>query len=423
MPAPSFPNPQPAPLGEREFIAMMAMLMALQALCIDAMLPALAQIAGDLGVSDPNRRQLVVGIYLFASGIGALFPGALADRFGRRPVLLGSLAIYIAFAVGSALATDFTVLLVLRGLQAVGSAGLSVLPNAIIRDRFGGDRMARLLSVISMVFMLVPILAPSLGQLVLLVASWRWIFGAMALLGLGMAGWTWLRLPETLHPEYRQTIRPRDIARNMVEAAFNRSAIGYVAGSALVTGAMFGYINSSQQLVSEHFGAGKLFPVLFGASAFALALASFANSRIVERFGARRVSHAALLAYLATGAAQVLLALSPHQTLWSFMPLMSVNILLLGFIGANFGSIALQPFARIAGAAASFQAFARMVVGGGIGALIGQAYDDSARPLALGLLACAVLSLLLVLFSERGRLFRRLHPPGAERPVPQRAMP
>ncbi|HVR89737.1 MAG TPA: multidrug effflux MFS transporter [Novosphingobium sp.] len=418
MRPPSLPTRQPAALSEGEFIFMMAMLMALQALCIDAMLPALGAIAGDLGVTDPNRRQLVVGVYLFASGIGALFPGALADRFGRRPVLLCSLAIYLLLALGCALVTDFTVLLVLRALQALGSAGLSVLPQAIIRDRFGGDRMARMLSTVSMVFMVVPILAPSLGQMILLFASWRWIFGGMAVLALVMAGWTWFRLPETLHPEYRQTIAPRDIVRNMGAAAMNRAAFGYVVGSALVTGAMFGYINSAQQLVAEHFGAGKLFPLLFGASAVMLAIASFANSRIVERFGARRVSHTALLTYLAASALQIYLAHSPHQTLWSFMPLISVNILLLGFIGANFGSIALQPFARIAGAASSLQAFVRMVVGGTIGAIIGQAFDNSARPLAFGLLVCALASLSLVLFSERGRLFRRLHPPGTPRLQP-----
>lgn len=415
MTAPSFSSPQPAPLREGEFIAMMAMLMALQALCIDMMLPALGSIADDLGVSDPNRRQLVIGVYFFASGIGALFPGALADRFGRRPVMLASLGIYLVFALGCALVTDFTVLLAMRILQALGSAGLSVLPSAIIRDRFGGDRMARLLSVVSMVFMIVPILAPSLGQVILLFASWRWIFGAMGVLALVMTAWTYFRLPETLHPEFRQTIVPRAIARNMLAAATDRAAVGYIFGSALVTGAMFGYINSSQQLVADHFGAGSLFPLLFGASAVALAVASFANSRIVERFGARRVSHTALLAYLAASAAQVYLAYSPHQTLWSFMPLMTVNILLLGFIGANFGSIAMQPFARIAGAASSYQAFVRMVVGASIGAIIGQAFDNSARPLAFGLLICALASLSLVLLSERGRLFRRLHPPGTPR--------
>ena len=411
-PAPSFP------LREAEFVAMMAMLMALQAFAIDAMLPALGDISHELGVSDPNRRQLVVGVFLLSAGLGSLIPGALADRFGRRRVLMICLAVYIVFALACALVRDFTVLLGLRAVQGLGSAGLSVLPGAIVRDRFGGDRMARALSTVSVVFMIVPILAPSLGQLVLLVASWRWIFGAMALLATLVALWVTLRLPETLDPANRQTIRPRDIARNMIAAATERAALGYVLGGALVFGAMFGYINSSQQLVGEHFGAGDRFPLIFGATAVTMALASFTNSRIVERFGARRVSHAALLTFVAVSALQVTLAFQPHQALWQFMPVMAANMCMLGFIGANFSSIALQPFARIAGAASSLQAFARMVIGALLGTAIGQAYDNSARPLALALLGAGLISLALVLFSEKGRLFRRLTPPGAPRPIP-----
>ncbi len=406
-------------LGAKEFIAMMAMIQALQALSIDAILPALGVLASDLGSTDPNQRQLVVGLYLIASGFGALLPGFLADRYGRRPVLFCSLGLYLVFGLGCALARDFSTLLVLRTLQAIGSAGLVVLPSAIIRDRFGGDRMARMLSTVSMVFMIVPILAPAVGQFILLFAGWRWIFGGVALMALLVGGWVYLRLPETLHPEYRQKIEPLTIGANMWTAATNRSSIGYVIGSALVFGGLFGYINSAQQLVVEHFGAGQNFPLLFAASAMGMALASFANARIVERFGARRVSHAALLGFIAVSAVQVWVAFSPGETLWTFMPLIAANICLIGFIGANFGSIALQPFARIAGAAASLQAFLRMVIGSSLGALIGQAYDDSARPLALALLGGGIASLMLVLFSENGRLFRRLLPPGTPRPIPE----
>lgn len=406
-------------LGTREFIAMMAMIQALQALSIDAMLPALGVMASDLGTSDPNQRQLVIGVYLIASGFGALLPGSLADRYGRRPVLFASLGLYVLFGLGCALVSNFSMLLVLRALQAIGSAGLIVLPSAIIRDRFGGDRMASMLSIVSVVFMIVPILAPAIGQLILLFAGWRWIFGGIALMALLVCIWVYLRLPETLHAEYRQKIEPLTIGANMWTAATNRASIGYVIGSALVMGGLFGYINSAQQLVVEHFGAGQSFPLLFAASAIGMALASFTNSRIVERFGARRVSHGALLAFIGVSALQVWVAFSPGETLWTFMPLIAANICLIGFIGANFGSIALQPFARIAGAAASLQAFVRMVIGAGLGALIGQAYDDSARPLALALLLGGIASLGLVLYSENGRLFRRLLPPGAPRPIPE----
>ena len=416
MPAAS-PSAPGVSLGEREFVALMAMIMALQALCIDAMLPALGIMAQDLGVRDPNDRQLVVGVYLIAAGIGALFPGALADRFGRRPVLFISLAAYVALTVACALVTDFTALLVLRALQAITSAGLSVLPTAIIRDRFSGDRMARAQSTVAVIFMIVPMAAPSFGQAVLAVASWRWIFGGMALLGVAVWIWAWIRLPETLDPANRQSIAPRVIAANMWEAATNRAAMGYVFGASLLVAGLFGYINSAQQLVAEHFGAGDTFPLLFAAMAGGMALANFTNSRIVERFGARRVSHTALLVFIAVSAVQVWLAHLPHQTLWQFVPVMALNMCLVGFMGANFGSIALQPFARIAGAASSFQMFTRMVIAASLGALIGQAYDGTARPLAWSLLAGGLLALGLVLYSEQGRLFRRLIPPGAVRPV------
>lgn len=397
-------------MAQKEFIVLMAMLMAMQALAIDSMLPALGQIATDLNVSDPNRRQLVIGLFLLTSGCASLVPGTLADRFGRRPVLLICLICYIVFGFACAIATEFNTLLVLRVLQALGCAGLAVLPTAIVRDRYSGDAMARMSSTISVVFMIVPIIAPSLGQFVLLFAGWRWIFATLGTLGLVMLLWVWKRLPETQRPEFRQKIHPLHIARNMAAVITTRASIGYVIGSGLVSGSLFGFINSAQQLLAEHFGAGDAFPLLFAGCALAMALASFANSRIVERFGARRVSHLAVLTFVALSALQVLLASQPDQTLWQFVPVLALNMCMIGFIGANFGSIALQPFAETAGAAASVQAFIRLALGSLIGIAIGQAYDGTARPLATGLLLCGVMSLLLVLFSEHGRLFRRLNP-------------
>ena len=402
--------PRPA-LGEREFVAMMALLQALQALAIDAMLPAMGVISDDLGGGDPNNRQLVVGLFLLGAGLGALIPGPLADRYGRRPVIMATLAIFIVTAIGCALVHDFQSLIALRFIQGFCCSGLAVLPPAIIRDRLEGDRMARLQSLVSVVFMTVPMLAPALGQAVLLVANWRWIFIVIALLGIVMMIWTTLRLPETLHPEFRQQIRPRAIAINMGRVLTTRSSIGYVAGSALVMSAMWGFINSSQQLIAEHFGAGVAFPLVFACLAFTMSVANFGNSRIVERFGARRVSHTALLGYIAISTVQCLAAFSEHEALWQFALLMGSNMCLMGFIGANFTSIALQPFGQIAGSAASVQTFLRMVTASIVGALIGQAYDGTARPLALALLAAGIASLMAVLFSEKGRLFRRLNYP------------
>lgn len=402
-------TPAPTRIGDKEFVALMAMLQALQALAIDAMLPALGIMSQELGVSDANQRQLVVGLFLVGAGATSLFPGALADRYGRRPVLFWCLGGYVLLNIAAALAPSFEMLLVCRTLAGGFSSGLIVLTSAIIRDRFGGDRMARTQSLVSMVFMVVPMAAPSLGQGIIAFASWRWIFGMMAGLGAAVAIWAWLRIPETLHPEFRQPIEPRAILRNMATVFSTRSAVGYVIGLTLIQGALFGYINSSQQLVAEHFGAGQAFPLIFGAMALAMALCSLTNSSIVMRFGARRVSHAAVLVYVVLGALQLWFATRPNETIWHFAPLMTLNLCIMGFIGANFTSIALQPFARIAGAASSVQAFMRLMIGASLGTLIGQAYDGTARPLATALMGAGVLALMLVLYSERGRLFRRLH--------------
>ena len=398
-------------IGEREFVVLMASLMALVALSIDSMLPALGEIAADLNAGEPNRRQLVIGVYLFCAALGALLPGALADRFGRRPVLFGALACYTVLALACALVTDFNTLLVVRGLQAFFSAGLSVLPNAIIRDSYEGDRMARMMSTTVLVFMAVPMLAPSYGQAILLFAGWRWIFGCTALLAVAVAVWAWLRLPESLDPGNRQEMRLGAIGTNMRLALSDRGSIGYVIGGGVLWAGMFGFLNSSQQLVAEHFGAAEWFPLLFAVMAGTMAVANLTNARIVERFGARRVSHSALFAFIAVAMLQIWRAFSGTEQLWDFVMLQSAQMCLIAFMGANFTSIAMQPFGRIAGAAASVQMFLRSILSAVLGALIGQAYDGSARPLALALFIGGVLALGLVLFSEKGRLFRRLHPP------------
>jgi DHA1 family bicyclomycin/chloramphenicol resistance-like MFS transporter len=391
-------------LGETELMWMMALLMALNAFGIDAILPALDALAADLSVSG-NDRQFVVGIYLLAGGIGSLVPGALADRFGRRPILLGSVAVYIVLSLLCALAPSYDALIALRAVQGFFAAGIVALPPAIIRDRVGGDRMARMMSLIFVIFLMVPAVAPSIGEAILQIGNWRAIFGAGAVLGVVMGLWVFVRLPESLSEANRQPIRPRTIAANMGRALALPSTAGYVIGSALVFGALFGFINSSQQLITETFGAGDIFPMVFAICAGSMALASWSNSRIVERFGARRVSHSALFVFIVVSAAQVMFAFQPDESLWVFVPLMAINMALLGFIGSNFGAIAMNPFFAIAGAASSAHGFVRMTTAALLGGAIGYAYDGTARPLALALLASGLTCLVLVLWSEKGKLF------------------
>ncbi|RGP42212.1 Multidrug resistance protein [Altererythrobacter insulae] len=394
-----------AKLGERELVTLMALLMSLQAFGIDSMLPALGVMADELAAGG-NDRQYVISSYFLGAGIGAFFPGAFADKFGRRPVLFVGLASYIVLSLACALVTDFWWLIGLRLAQGLACAGLSVVPAAIVRDHVGGDRMARLMSLIMMVFLIVPIIAPAIGQLILMVLDWRAIFVAMAVMGLAVGLWVWVRLPETLTEANEQDIRPVTILRNMSEAVLKRESIGYVIGSALVFGSLFGFLNSSQQLIAESFGAGDYFALIFGASILGMVAANFLNSRIVEKYGARRVGHSALLGFLVVSLVQLYSASRPGQTLWEFVPLLSLSMACLGFVGANFGAVAMQPFQHIAGAASSVQTSIRMTTGAVMGAVIGQAYDGTAQPLAIAMVGCSVLGLICVLFSERGKLFR-----------------
>ena len=402
--APASTAPLRKALSERELMWMMALLMALNAFGIDAILPALDALAADLGVSG-NDRQFVIGVYLLTAGIGALAPGALADRFGRRPILLGSIAVYIVLSVASAMAPTYDALIAVRGAQGFFAAGIVALPPAIIRDRVGGDKMAKMMSLIFVIFLMVPAVAPTIGKGILQLGNWRAIFGFMAVLGVAVGAWVHFRLPESLSEQNRQPIHLGTIAANMTRALSTPSVAGYVLGSALVFGALFGFINSSQQLITQTFGAGDIFPMVFAICAGSMAFASWSNARIVERFGARRVSHTALFAFIVVSAVQVMFAFQPDESLWQFVPLMAINMALLGFIGSNFGAIAMNPFFAIAGAASSAHGFVRMTMAALLGGAIGYAFDGTARPLALALLASGLACLVLVLWSEKGKLF------------------
>lgn len=385
---------------------MMAMVMALNALAIDAMLPALPAIGKGLGVAVANDRQYVISVYIFGTAIGALIYGPLADRFGRKGVFVPALIVYSIFAIGCGLATSFPMLLALRFGHGLVSAALGVVVVAVIRDLFSGDAMAKRLSLIFLVFMIVPIIAPSIGAGVAALAGWRAIF--LVLAGMGLVMLVWLRrLPETLDPADVRPLDFRTMVAGWATVTRHRRAAGYMLASGLMQGALFGYINSSEQIIAEVFDAQTLFPLVFACVAVGIAIANFSNAAIVERFGARRVSQTAVFAFMATGLAQIVAAMSGAETLVMFTALMMVNVGLVGFIGSNFGSIAMEDFGHMAGIASSYQSFAKALVAAGLGAFIGQQYDGTTLPLAFAFMASAVVALLLVLWAERGKLFTR----------------
>ncbi len=392
--------------GDREMVFMMAMVMALNALAIDSMLPALPAIGEGLGVVTPNDRQYVISTYLFGIGAGSLVYGPLSDRFGRKGVLVPALFAYVAFSIGCGLATSFPMLLALRFGHGLISAALGVIVVAVIRDLFSGDAMAKRLSMIFLVFMIVPAIAPTMGAGVAAVAGWRSIFIVLAVMGVVMILWL-RRLPETLHPD---DVRPLDLKTMIAGWATvtrHRRAAGYMIASGMMQGALYGYLNSSEQIIADIFDARSWFPLVFACVALGIATANFSNAAIVERFGARRVSQSATFAFMVTSIVQIGVALSGAETLWMFTVLMMVNVGLIGFIGSNFGSIAMEDFGHMAGVASSYQSFAKTLLAATVGALIGQQYDGTTLPLAYAFLISGVVGLILVFWAERGKLFTR----------------
>lgn len=398
---------KPFPMHDREFVALMASIMALNALAIDSMLPAFPAIGKALHVANPNSLQYMISSYMMANAVGSLVVGPLSDRFGRRPMLLLSITFAAIGGLASAVAPSYPALLITRVVHGFFAAGLGVLAVSVIRDRFSGDKMAKLMSMIIIIFLLVPVMAPSMGQLVLTVASWREIFHVLAVAAVGVFIWAWKRLPETLHPEYRQAISIPTIARNWLVCLTDRQGLGYMIGAGIMMGGMFGFLNSSQQIFSDVFNAAALFPISFACVAGSMAVANFSNSRIVERFGARRVSHTALIAFIILSLGQLIASQMQPEPMLLFLVLVALNMGMVGFTGSNFGSIAMEPFGHIAGAAASFQSFARMALATIIGALTGQRFDGTTGPLAQGFVATGLVALALILWAEHGKLFTR----------------
>ena len=393
------------PIGFREFLVLTAAIMACQAIAVDTMLPALPAIARDLGVTEANRAQWVITTYIAGVGLGQLFWGMLSDRFGRKPVLLTGLALYVIAAAAVGLAGSFQALLAWRFAHGIAAASL-VISRSIIRDLYGGRQMARVMSLTFIVFIMVPTVAPTIGQLVLLLAPWRALFHLFCAFAVAVLLWVYLRLPETLHPEYRMTLTAGHVARAVGKVATDRASLWYTLSVALMFGSIIGYVGMMPQIFGAVFHRPSLMPSVFALCAASMGITSYLNSRFVERFGMRIISQAGLLIFILMTCLHVLVAALGAETLWTFVVLQGATMSCLGLIMANFGAMALESMGAVAGIAASLQGCVGTAGGAVVAALIGERFNGSTMPLALGALLCGVLSLGFVLLAEGGRLFR-----------------
>ena len=371
---------------------------------IDMYLPALPEIGGQLGVTDASV-QLSLMSFMAAFAVGQLLYGPVSDMVGRKPPLYIGTLVFIAGSIGCAVAPSVEWLIVARFVQGIGAASTRVIAVSMVRDRFGGRAMAEVMSLIFMVFMVIPVVAPSIGQLVMIFANWHMIFMVMAVIATAIALWTFIRMPETQHPEDRRQIDLGSIAQGFGIVLSNRLSLGYTLASTSVFAALFGFINSAPQVYIGIYQLGYWFPVLFAAIAGMMAVSSFLNSRLVMRLGMRRLSHGALIGFTIVSTIWFVLSLFGPVPLPLFVLLFALAMFQFGWIGSNFNAIAMEPLGHIAGTAASIQGFIQTLGGGLIGAGIGQAFDGTVTPLAAGFCGVGIVGLAFVLIAERGRLF------------------
>ncbi len=407
------------PLSFIEFVSLIALLMALTALSIDVMLPALPQIGNALGANGENDTQLIISVYFIGFAAGQFLFGPLSDHYGRRQPLLAGLALYIAGTIIALSSGSFATLLIARALQGFGASSPRVIALAVVRDRFGGREMARVMSFVMMVFIVVPILAPGAGEIMLQLSGWRIIFYFLLFVAVSSIVWAWLRLPETRHEEDRLPFSATYIWQATKLVVTTRQTAGYMVGMGFVFGLLLSYIVSAQQIFVDVYGLGSNFPVAFGAISCFLVAASGLNALFVRKIGMRGVSHRAILAGLAACVIMALAGFPEKPPLLLFGLYMGIVFFCFGVIMPNFSALSMEPMSHIAGTASSLAGFYSTVAGAAFGTAIGRAFDGTVRPLSIGITLLFIATLVTVLITERFKLMQHKEAPDVPMPHSQ----
>jgi DHA1 family bicyclomycin/chloramphenicol resistance-like MFS transporter len=369
---------------------------------IDIMLPALPLLHAEFNFADPNQAQSVIAFFFIGIGASQLFYGPLADRFGRKPVIIAGLTLFIFAGVLTTIAESFSTLLAARALQGIGAGAPRVMAVSLVRDRYAGALMARVMSLAVMIFMIVPVLAPSLGQLILMITpSWHWVFAMLVIAGVALLIWTISRLKETLPPERRLPLTPRSVYCAYRQTLTTRRCAGYMLALSLVFGAHIGFIYSSQQIFTDVFHAGRSFPLLFAAIALTTGLAAFVNSKLVRRVGMRRLSVTGLVAIVIINVFHLGIDLAGHETLLVFMLLQGASVFTFGLLAANLNALAMEPMGHIAGTASSVIGFVSTSGGALIGMVIGLMFNGTVIPLNGAYVVLALASLFIAYYTEK----------------------
>jgi DHA1 family bicyclomycin/chloramphenicol resistance-like MFS transporter len=398
-------------MGFPEFVVVIASIMALNPFAMDMMMPALPNMGSTFQIPVPNRMQEVLSIFLIGFGLGQFVMGTLSDRFGRRPVLLGGMIVYCIASVLAISAPTFEGLLLARVLQGLGTSATRVIATSIVRDCYTGRRMASVMSLAMMVFIAVPVIAPSFGQALMLWISWRGIFVVLTVYGALALIWSALRMPETLPASERKPLVPGEILSAFRQTVTNRQTLGYAVAAGAIQGTIFGFVFTAQQVFTGIYHLGRYFPLAFAAIAIGFAIAGFVNARLVGRIGMRVMSHSALIGFVVVAAAMFA---AVNVTTLPLAALLAISALMMfgsGLMFANFTAMAMEPQGHIAGTASSLYGSITTLLGIGIGTVMGQDYDGTLLPFATGFFVCALAALATVAATEKGRLFQPHHAP------------
>jgi DHA1 family bicyclomycin/chloramphenicol resistance-like MFS transporter len=370
----------------REFIALMALLTSLVALSIDTLLPALPAIGQSFGIQDTNQNQWVITLLFLGLAVGQLFFGPFADSVGRKPAVFLGLALFMIGCLLSVMATVFWVLLVGRILQGLGASGPRIMTLTLVRDQYEGRAMARVMSFVTTVFILVPVVAPLAGQLIMEWAGWRSIFGFYLALAVIAAIWFALRQPETLLPTQRRLFSWRDLGEGIRAMTTNRAVVGYTLIMGMVFGLFIGYLSSAQQIFQNQYQVGRRFPIFFAILALALGAASLVNARLVMRLGMRVLSRWALngICVLSLVFLGGLWATRGGAPLWSLMAFLLITFFGVGLLFGNLNALAMEPMGGRAGMGASVVGSVSTLISLLVGSWIGQSYNGTLFPLVGG---------------------------------------
>jgi DHA1 family bicyclomycin/chloramphenicol resistance-like MFS transporter len=375
----------------------MALYVSLMAMCIDMILPSIFVMGRDLGVLSENKMQYVIGIIFFGFTFGQIIYGPIADSFGRKPTVYVGLVIFAVGNIFSLFADSFGMMLLGRFLQGFGAASPRIVSTAIIRDLYKGRDMARVMSFIMTIFMVIPVVAPSIGQAILLVASWRAIFVIFLCAAIIAAIWTLIRLPETLKKEDIRPFNLTAIYKNFCVVIDNKTSLGYAICAGLVFGGLIGYLTSARQIFQDYFEVGNLFPIYFGISALSIGISSIVNSVIVKKYGMRLICHHSLIAMMTISVLFLLLFLveSGDIALWQFMTFTMTIFFCLGLLFGNLNALAMEPMGHIAGVASALIGSISSGISVLIGTAIGQSYNGTLMPIIIGFLFLTVTAFCL----------------------------